>query len=83
MQTDPSELMDAIMVEARRSLQEMAGTSDLEQRRIHSETIKNLFGAMGVFFEAMNDAMSMEDMLDLDEQLGEMFEDEDEEGEEE
>ena len=66
MQHDPSEMMDALMVETKRALADLAATTDHEQRLLQSETIRNLCESLGVFFDAMNDAMSLEGMYDFD-----------------
>jgi hypothetical protein len=73
MMTDPTDLLDELFTQTRRLLRDMAHTENLEERRLQSETIRNLCGSIGIFFDAMSDAMSYEDMLD--------FEDDDEEEE--
>ena len=73
MMTDPTDLLDELFTQTRRLLSDMARTEDLEKRRLQSETIRNLCGSIGIFFDAMSDAMSLENMLE--------FEDDDEEDE--
>lgn len=66
MQTDPTDLLDGLFTQTQRLLSEMARTEDLEQRRLQSETVRNLCGSIGIFFDAMSEAMSLDNMLDFD-----------------
>ncbi len=75
MQHDPSEVMDLLMVETKRSLADLAATSDAEQRVLQSETVRNLCESLGVFLDAMNDAMSLENLYDFDDDEEEFEED--------
>jgi hypothetical protein len=73
MHPDPANVMDGLLVEARRLLDEMERTQDLEIRRIQSETVRNLCTSLSVFFDAINSVWPDEDLLDFD-----MEEDDDE-----
>ena len=76
MQSDPTNVMDGLMAEAGRLLEEMGRTQDLEIRKVQSETIANLCNSLGVFFDAMNTAWMNDDLLDFD-----MDDDDEEDGE--
>lgn len=63
--TNPEDIMEPILAEAKRILGEMGNTTDLEARRTQSEIVKNLCESLGVFFDAMNEALLSGDMPDL------------------
>jgi hypothetical protein len=48
-----------------RTLREMNDTKDLEQRKLQSEILKNLFDSLGVIYGAMTDMMMAGDMPGL------------------
>jgi hypothetical protein len=64
---DPAELIDPILEQAKRALDEMSATKDLDQRKLQSEIVKNLCDSAGVFFDMMTGVMP--DLSDLDETL--------------
>lgn len=69
--TNPADIMEPILIETKRILEEMGRTKDLEERKTQSEIIKNLCESLGVFFDAMNGALMSGDMSDMFEEDGE------------
>lgn len=69
MDAIPTELLDGIVEEAHRTLAEMRKTTDTETRRLQSETVNNLCGSLGVFFDLMSNTMfpDMPDEFDSEE----------------
>jgi hypothetical protein len=63
--TNPADIMEPILAESKRILEEMGNTKDLEVRRTQSEIVKNLSESLGVFFDAMNGALMSGDLPDL------------------
>ncbi len=63
--TDPTILMDPIVNEAKRTLNEMKKTKDLNERKIQSEIVNSLCQSMGVFFDVMSNAVHMSDVPDF------------------
>jgi len=62
---DPGDILEPILAEASRVLEEMKKTKDLEKRKSQSETLKNLCESAGVFFNLMSDAMMADDFADF------------------
>ena len=71
---DPTDLIDPIVGQTKRTLTEMKKTSDLGERKVQSEIVENLCKSLGVFFEVMSNAMQSPDLADF-------FDDEDDEEE--
>lgn len=60
---EPEKLMDSLSKELHNSLEAMAKTKDLEEKRKYSEIINNLSQSLGVFLKLASDMMG----FDLDE----------------
>jgi hypothetical protein len=74
MMDDPNDVLSPTLVEARRILQEMSETKDLETRKAQSEVLLNLCRSAGVFFDLMTNTM----LADLDDEfMDEFVDDED------
>ena len=50
---DVDQIMQGLSREAVKSIKEMSKCKDVNERKIHAETIKHLSESMGVFFDAM------------------------------
>ena len=60
---DPEQLMESLSEELHATLQAMAKTKDLDEKRKYSEIIHNLTQSLGIFLKLASDMMG----LDLDE----------------
>jgi len=58
---DPTDILEPTLAEAKRTLQEMKKTKDLDARKLQSEILKNLCESAGVFFDLMSNAMMADD----------------------
>ena len=63
---DPGDILDPTMTEAKRVLDEMRTTEDLDKRATQSEILLNLCQSAGVFFDLMADAISADGFPDPD-----------------
>lgn len=54
-------LIEPIMDEIQKTIKDLQKSKDANQRRIHSETLKNLCESAGVFITAYNEAHMFED----------------------
>ncbi len=60
---DPDKLMDMLSKELHETLEAMAKTKDLEEKKAYSEIVHNLSQSLGVFLKLASDMMG----LDFDE----------------
>ena len=67
--SEPADLLDPIIEETRRTLEEMKQTKDLAQRQVQSEIVRNLCESLGVFFDLMSpiDDDDLSEFLDEEE----------------
>ncbi len=73
---DPADVLEPILAETKRVIEEMKNTKDLDIRKTQSEILQNLCNSASVFFDLISNAMlsdGWEDDWDGDEE-------EDEEG---
>jgi hypothetical protein len=56
MHGDPTDILDPLIAQAKRTLAEMAKTKDLAERKTQSEIVHNLCQSLGVFFSMFMDA---------------------------
>lgn len=55
--TEPDDILETILTEAGRTLEEMKATGDLEARQAQSEILHNLCHSAGIFFDLMSNTM--------------------------
>ena len=60
---DPDKLMETLSKELQKTLEAMAKTKDLEEKKMYSEIVHNLSQSLGVFLKLASDMMG----LDFDE----------------
>jgi len=67
----PDKVMEGISLEILATLKAMKKAKTAEEKRIHSETVKNLSESMGVFLNFMSDMnlYSEDDMYDDDDDV--------------
>jgi hypothetical protein len=61
---DPGDILEPTLEEAKRLLEEMRQTKDLEQRKTQSEVLRNLCQSAGIFFDLLANAMDVESFPD-------------------
>mgnify|MGYP005818370493 CR=1 FL=1 len=58
---DPEKMLDGLSKEIEVALKEMSKTKSLEEKRMHSEIVKNLCESLGVFLTAASDMALLDD----------------------
>ena len=62
---DPSDILEPIVVEARRVLEDMKKTEDVNERLSQSKILKNLCQSIGIFFDMTSTAMMDDEFPDF------------------